>query len=334
MGEHNMDHMDFIDRVAASDCDVLREKEATYKGSWKMSGGRSAWFMARRNMDRLLNMMASPERPEHFQPRLSDIPAFTDEQFKFLLKAYIAEDIFAKIEEQPGGEDGTVLAVLRDLRRYCTLVEAEMMARGVVPAPAEPELGAEDKEVLDAYLRRENLKAADVVAAHRPEKVVTINEVDEQMPELRPLPLSAWHSPEEDTFGGPRPHPSDGSHHASLVPWQLDFSQYSAFVARLGHDDVDRFWRRVTANIFRLETVVDERPLPPDLHNHYIMGEGCWLINLEDLPDELRDCYPHLQPEMNAFEYEQSLREFRFMYENREGKWRLRDEYQLWAREG
>jgi hypothetical protein len=128
----DMEHMKHIDNVAADDCAMLRYKESTYKASWKAAGGRSAWFMARRNMDRLINMLAQPERPEHFRVSIADTPAFTDKDYSFLMKSYVAEDIFAKIEEKPGGEDGTVLACLRDLRRYFTLIEAEMVARGVV----------------------------------------------------------------------------------------------------------------------------------------------------------------------------------------------------------
>jgi hypothetical protein len=156
--EHNMDHLNHIEAVAASDCTVLRDKEATYQGSWKRAGGRSAWFMARRNIDRLLTMMGKPVMPivfnlanvddtikavEHgrytksgddaeWAARLPGSVSATVDILKFLRSSYIADDIFAKIEERPGGEDGTVLAVIRDLRRYLILVEAEMVSRGVV----------------------------------------------------------------------------------------------------------------------------------------------------------------------------------------------------------
>ena len=41
-------------------------------------------------------------------------------------------DIFQRIQVNPSGDDGTVLAEIRDLRRYLLLVEAEMVARGAV----------------------------------------------------------------------------------------------------------------------------------------------------------------------------------------------------------
>lgn len=144
---HNMGHMDYIDRVVADDLGVLRVKESTYQGSWKRAGGRSAWFMARRNMDRLLVMME--HSPLKVRPH-TDIDTTTGKvtvPLGELQRTLRSEDIFAMIEAAPLGEDGTVLAVLRDLRRYMILVEAEMISRGVVPPPAV----AYEKPTLDVY---------------------------------------------------------------------------------------------------------------------------------------------------------------------------------------
>lgn len=140
--DHNLRHMEFLELVAASDVAVLRKKEATYQGSWKAAGGRSAWFMARRNIDRLLNMMAPPPWPESFSIEDIDDAAeapdgessLTPELAGWIARMLRAEDIFLKVEEKPLGSDGTVLAVCRDLRRYLMLVEAEMISRGVVSA--------------------------------------------------------------------------------------------------------------------------------------------------------------------------------------------------------
>lgn len=158
----NMEHMNYIDAVRQSDVDTLRKKEATYQGSWKAAGGRSAWFMARRNMDRLITMLAAPKEPVAFNlanvddtiealGRARVIPTMPDgvgvplpgtgtataEIVKYLRDSYVSEDIFRAIEADPGGEDGTVLACVRDLRCYFTLIEAEMMARGVVQQSGE-----------------------------------------------------------------------------------------------------------------------------------------------------------------------------------------------------
>jgi len=101
----DLHHMEYIDAVAAADCDVLRRKESTYRGSWKRRGGRGAWHVFARCWDRLANVVED---------------------------AAYADDVFAAIEVQADGRDGTPLAALRDLRRYLLLVEAEMVARGVV----------------------------------------------------------------------------------------------------------------------------------------------------------------------------------------------------------
>ncbi len=150
----DMRHMEKLGDVAASDVRVLMKKEATYRGSWKVAGGRSAWFMFRRNMDRLLNMMAKPK--DDFQFSLLDLDDVIEQSYdkdkdgvgdctvaacvmKYLRDSFVSEDIFAQIELAPSGADGTVLACLRDLRRYGLLVEAEMVARGEV----KPELAGE-----------------------------------------------------------------------------------------------------------------------------------------------------------------------------------------------
>lgn len=162
MGRNDMNHMQHLESVALSDCAVLETKEGTYQGSWKRAGGRSAWFMARRNMDRMLTMM--PAKPvnheisnfENIRGTLMSLKQSVHYNFaplnqtaaplpgtiegtmavlEHVLDSYTADDIFARIAKNPKGEDGTVLACMRDLRRYFVLVEAEMIAEGVV----EPE---------------------------------------------------------------------------------------------------------------------------------------------------------------------------------------------------
>lgn len=105
----DMIHMDYINAVTADDLDELKRKEATYKGSWKKRGGIGAAMMILRKVDRLENMLEE--------------------------RAY---DIFDKIDMS--GADGTMLAEIRDLRRYLILVEAELQARhGPKPVPLTEE---------------------------------------------------------------------------------------------------------------------------------------------------------------------------------------------------
>jgi hypothetical protein len=138
-----MKHLRHLKAVTQSDVQVIEEKERTYMGSWKLAGGRSAWFMLRRNMDRLITIMQRPEpcyTPEIIKKAVHDVsaPPIQPGIFKYLYDCAVAEDVFAKIVEDPSGKDGSMLACLRDLRRYCLLVEAEMVARGVVVPEGTP----------------------------------------------------------------------------------------------------------------------------------------------------------------------------------------------------
>lgn len=180
---HDMKHLAQLYPVALADVQHLREKEKTYQGSWKRSGGRSAWFMLRRKIDRLLEMMKKPEDLSGFSIAEVDriVETLRDraqsailekrdlEVVRYLRDSYMAENVFAKIREAPGGEDGSVLAEIRDLRRYLLLVEAEMVSRGAIEEPNEDGDG-----VLDLYsrvahatgARREDVKAILLCAAY------------------------------------------------------------------------------------------------------------------------------------------------------------------------
>ena len=105
----------FLQPLVDEDVRFILEREKVYQSSWKKSGGRSAYFMLARKMDRLINMMN--KKPKDFY------------------EATIQHDIFAKISDDPSGNDGTVLAEIRDLRRYLIMVESEMMSQGVVELP-------------------------------------------------------------------------------------------------------------------------------------------------------------------------------------------------------
>ena len=106
----NMNHMNFLQAVCDEDMRELRRKEETYKGSWKKRGGVGAFMMMARKWDRLEIILS-------------------DKNTRY--------DVFEKIMyEGGGGEDGSVLAEIRDLRRYLILIEAEMMARDIIDVPA------------------------------------------------------------------------------------------------------------------------------------------------------------------------------------------------------
>jgi hypothetical protein len=145
MPANDMNHLKHLSAVALSDVEILEYKESTYQGSWKRSGGRSAWFMLVRLIDRLQTMMKPKPWPESFgfqdliEMRYSPGEHVLDrDNVELIIDLATSENIFTKIEEHPDGDDGTVLAVIRDLRRYLLLVEAEMISSDVVSVERPP----------------------------------------------------------------------------------------------------------------------------------------------------------------------------------------------------
>lgn len=126
----NLKELDYLAVVAAEDVEFVEKKNRSYGGSWKRRGGVGAFMMLARKWDRLENI-------------LSTVGAFGGGD-----KDAQPYDIFQWIrreceneKEYRGaavGQDGSVLAEIRDLRRYLLLVEAEMMARGVIGGESEP----------------------------------------------------------------------------------------------------------------------------------------------------------------------------------------------------
>lgn len=143
----HMNHMPFLQRVADEDVACIRLKEQTYKGSWRRGGGVNAWHMARRKIDRLQTMLAPTtvadaqrlrEIADHLRsqgcyaptPNVGGVRAKEDADL--LMRFVEGEDIFAAMDADTTGADGTVLAEVRDLRRYLTLFEARLLANAQV----------------------------------------------------------------------------------------------------------------------------------------------------------------------------------------------------------
>ena len=101
-----MTYLRYLSDIGIADVDHLYEKERTYQGSWKKRGGVGAYMMLARKIDRLESILSTAE-PKY--------------------------DIFAAIETDLSGADGSALAEVRDLRRYLLLVEAEIVARHKLP---------------------------------------------------------------------------------------------------------------------------------------------------------------------------------------------------------
>lgn len=130
------DHISQLGAVQAADKANVVSKDRSYGASWKKRGGIGAFMMAARKWDRIEVMMQQ--------------------------RGY---DIFAGIAEAAGdrqGIDGTVLAEIRDLRRYLTLIEAQMVAVGAVVI----------RDDLTDYVGAES-----VVSAEKPEEDVSLAEL-------------------------------------------------------------------------------------------------------------------------------------------------------------
>lgn len=152
----NMRYLQYLKEVVRLDVNGLLEKERTYQGSWKKSGGRSAWFMVKRKIDRLQELMKRPDPPKDFDldstlvavqnlehttgemRRPGNLTYQSVKNVMHLADVFLSEDVFAKVTQEEilsagNGPDGSVIAEIRDLRRYLILIEAELMARGVIP---------------------------------------------------------------------------------------------------------------------------------------------------------------------------------------------------------
>lgn len=121
MDDTRFAHHEYLADVAGEDVRFVLEKDRSYGASWKRRGGIGVFMMLARKWDRLEQMLGA----------------------QFLV--HERYDILGAIEAKPGGEDGTVLAEVRDLRRYLLLVEAEMIARGVVADPDDPKIPQEPR---------------------------------------------------------------------------------------------------------------------------------------------------------------------------------------------
>ena len=112
----DMRHMEFLEQVAEADLARVRRKEARYQGSWKKRGGPGAFMMLARKWDRIENQVEDTV-VEPINPHGTMTEAA---QYDILQHVAI------------GGHPDGLLDDIRDLRCYLLLVEAELMAQGVV----------------------------------------------------------------------------------------------------------------------------------------------------------------------------------------------------------
>lgn len=104
--------LDYLERVARCDVDTIEEKEKAYGDSWKSRGGIAAFMILARKWDRIEQFVRARLDPSKGLPGAS------------------RDNIFEHIAADHRSEG--ILDDIRDLRRFLLLVEAEMVASGVV----------------------------------------------------------------------------------------------------------------------------------------------------------------------------------------------------------
>lgn len=255
-----MEHMKYLEAVAAGDINHLKMKEATYKGSWKKRGGIGAWMMACRKFDRLEVMLSASS-----------------------LHAY---DIFHYIETDPSGADGSALAEVRDLRRYLLLVEAEMVVRGVVRCP-EPDYIPVPRAPGFSDCQQ---------PATRTDGAVRYDDDNSEGPNI------------QDLLPKPRDAPRTDSNRHAAQEYLMDGLKKSDYPAAVPYISV--------------------------------YGTDLGIVHRQNYHDNGRDSeiehLPRLAVELNVKEHEDTLPEYRWLYNwsDGDGKFRMREAYrELWGKQ-
>ena len=213
-------------------------------------------------------------------------------------------------------------------------------------------VGGAFEEVADPRFGKASMRESDVTFENARElsptfeKVFSDGKVYQEGERLRPPTIEELAemgrkdaTVEEIAAAMPRPSPAEGSHHASLTPWEIGANYHATLVARVGQQLMDQFYSRRTPEVWRLEPVVPGTHIPRELKDCYEYvtvdnEEPRYLLRRYNAPEELNEQWPRLQQEMNEFEFGQSPKEFRFMYWQQGEKIVLRPQYsEEWARE-
>lgn len=361
MRQHDMKHLGWLRHVAAADVAHLEMKEKTYQGSWKRAGGRSAWFMLRRKIDRLLEMMRRPEPPHGFtiedmldcvsDNRPTDEVTIDKSVAEFLTVSYMAENIFAMIRKDPTGKDGSVLAEVRDLRRYLLLVEAEMVSRGAIE---EPEI--KDGSNTELYSRVFNATTAertvprysdsDALAgeatAPRPRQPSREDPTIQEVHSVRGVVEGNLTDAEREAFRGLSPWlllktewRAASDHEGERVSLNVLYDEHGAGLMKLTPDLSE-------AQRFQLAMVVNSNAsvasnLIKEALKCYVEVRGAKLhvLDVSRAPTDYRSAWPHFHGEYNAHELAsvENWQRKLYFYDEAGTKWKIKPGFEAWLRE-
>lgn len=285
-----MDHLNYLETVAGSDVENIRTKEGTYMGSWKRRGGVGAFMMMARKWDRLESILSGTWSYDIFKAIQSQVEMEISRNRAMMPAGYEYEPSAAII-----GTDGTTLAEVRDLRRYLMLVEAEIMARGVVAAPPRDHIVAVAREAIHAY----EPVAVDGGLASPSSNITDATQASERrVPRFDPdVVLSKI----EILNGGPRT-PENGGQHKTVAPWIVGSGYFVRM--RLDSEITDKFWNRRATNLFVLDPHVVSDTIPGLLRPFYVQRGETYTIDIDRVPPDARDCFPSLIREQNMKEWE------------------------------
>lgn len=309
MTEVNMGHMDYLEAVAREDVHHLQEKERTYQGSWKRRGGVGAFMMLARKWDRLEPMVARR-----------------------------SWNIFAAISENSSGDDGSVLAEIRDLRRYLLLVEAEMISEGQVPLPVDERGGYDVYQELASRLgvTRQEAKQKAIEAAYHlitaPQHVIDA-EVEGMLPQENrvgadevDLDVPPWRMSTaslERVMGG-WPKAMDALFQKTTLHLRVlepAFSVPDEYTVILAAAECEGKAKQFVQDVLRL-------------YDRSSTAVPYFVLNVAAAPLALRSYWPTLAYELNAKEHSEVPAWQRQLYDWKENetKFRIRDEDIMWTK--
>lgn len=336
---------DHLSDIVEADMDYVKRKDVQYDSSWKKRGGVGAFFTIVRPWDRLASMMAEIR------------PAWS--QF----------DLFGAIAvEGLTGPDGSIIACVRDLRRYLLLLEAHMVQE-TLPKPEHvptimqinrgPAAGGLLLYDADASRPPEVIRMCAHCGSGIVRDLAAVTETTEAgtkhfhgvchvlMDEARAKVMERK-VPRRDPPAAPEgpvswktEDDSDSSRHASLTPWVVS----RQWLRRNGMvDGVDghtaacaAYFTPVAQFTWKLEPHV-EGVSPPVavLARLYDMASDGWLLRITDCPPAARVYFPTLPLERNSMEHGDMPRWQQNLYEwfEIETKWKLAPEHAAWAAEG
>jgi hypothetical protein len=307
-----------LGQIADADLNYIKQKDVQYDASWKKRGGVGAWFTIVRPLDRLVNFMENAPENRY--------------------------DLFAAIyREGLAGPDGSVLACVRDLRRYLLLVEAEMTERlekpvhdfkqgGLVSmdfASVEERITAWASSVTEGDSTEDvYLKAAEELGITRQEAKIRI---------LRALyGGGAWpeaYASGETKFAPPKEEA------AEAVPEKLPMVIEAGLFMRVSGPKQRLY--TFMGTMHRLTEAVPKTLVMqqlPNVRRFYIVPEGDdpALLDRRHYLDQVDDYYLRLPQELNGKEFEEMAPEYRVLYQEPTGndhKRVMKPEYlQGWSR--